>query len=80
MLSGRCAPAIRCNAAGSAQQTQCGTPTNNLLRKAVFHALYTLIKLQGLWPHRAVVAGQAVSSGFLEGTWNARRVLFSGFA
>lgn len=31
------------------------------------------------WPHRAVVAGLTVASVFLEGTWNTRRVLFSGF-
>lgn len=34
---------------------------------------------QSSWPHRAVAAGQTVASVFLEGTWNTRRVLFSGF-
>jgi hypothetical protein len=41
-----------------------------------YQALYTCACS---WPHRAVVAGQTVSSVFLEGTWNTRRVLFSGF-
>lgn len=80
MVSGRCAPATRGDAPGrhSKHSVTC-QPIINCLSQSAAHCILES-KLQGLWPHRAVAAGQAVPSGFLEGTWNARRVLFSGFA